>query len=236
VNLRKIFGRRDADTSTLNPYLNGRRSWNNHVGGIIQQGFLGTLFGVLGMMIALAAVGGLIHIGSKSKFIPLVFERDSTGNSISLTRADRMQAAKVEDYRAAAADFINNVRLVTPDVALQRKAVFKSYAFLVPSDAAFVKANEYLNGTKESSPFARAATETVSVEIKSVLQQSPESWQVDWEETVRSRDGAPKSKPYTMRALVTMYQGETTPDTTEDQLLLNTHLIFVRDYNWSKLK
>nr|WP_255466119.1 VirB8/TrbF family protein [Legionella sp. PC1000] len=46
--------------------------------------------------------------------------------------------------------------------------------------------------------------------MRSVLQQSKESWQVDWLETVRSRDGSQKTKPTLMRAIVSIYQNEPT--------------------------
>ena len=37
----------------------------------------------------------------------------------------------------------------------------------------------------ESSPFKRAENETVSIEIASVIPQTPDTWQVDWIETTR---------------------------------------------------
>lgn len=81
----------------------------------------------------------------------------------------------------------------------------------------------------------------VSVEIKSVIKQSPdsqqqatESWQVDWVETVRNRDGTQKQPPTAMRALVTLYQGETTKDTDAETLTLNPHMLMVKDFNWAK--
>ncbi|MGG2299907.1 VirB8/TrbF family protein, partial [Aeromonas veronii] len=86
--------------------------------------------------------------------------------------------------------------LVTPDATLQRKAIFQTYAFLAAKDPATVKVQEFLTVPKEAHPMERAKTEMVSVEIKSVIKQSPdsqqqatESWQVDWVETVRNRDG-----------------------------------------------
>ena len=36
----------------------------------------------------------------------------------------------------------------------------------------------------------------VSIDIRSVLQESDETWQVDWIETVRNRDGSLKEKPH----------------------------------------
>ncbi|WP_017161249.1 conjugal transfer protein TrbF [Xanthomonas phaseoli] len=234
VNLKDLFGKKKTpDTNTANPYVNARRSWNSHVGQVMEHGQVGIFVGLLGMLIGLAAVGGITYIGSQSKFIPLVFQQDGSGNTVSMTRADRIPDAKVDDYRTAVADFISNARLVTPDAELQRKAVLKTYGYLAPSDPATIKANEYLNGTKEANPFNRAANETVSVDVKSVLQQSQDTWQIDWQETVRARDGSPKGAPYMMRALVTIYQNKDA-EVKSGQMFLNPHFIFVKDYNWSK--
>jgi type IV secretory pathway TrbF-like protein len=49
--------------------------------------------------------------------------------------------------------------------------------------------NEWLNGTPDSSPFKRAAKEMVSTEIKTVIPQTPDTWQVEWMETTRDRQG-----------------------------------------------
>ncbi|KXB09744.1 conjugal transfer protein TrbF (plasmid) [Xylella fastidiosa] len=234
VNLRNPFGKKETpDTNTVNPYLNARRSWNSHVGQIMHHSQVGIFVGLLGMLIGLAAVGGMTYIGSQSKFIPLVFQQDGSGNTISMTRPDRIPEALVDDYRTAVSDFITNIRLVTPDAELQNKAVLKTYGYLVPNDPATLKANEYLNATKETNPFTRAANEMVSVDVKSVLQQSKDTWQIDWQETVRGRDGSLKGAPYMMRALVTIYQNKDT-EVEPEKMFINPHFIFVKDYNWSK--
>ena len=151
-----------------------------------------------------------------------------------MTRADRVPDAKLDDYRIAASRFIENIRMVTVDSDLQRKAILETYAFLSTNDPALAKANEYLNGTKEANPFHRAISEMVSVEIQAVLKQSSESWQVDWIETSRNRDGSLKAKPVLMRAIVTLYQNQPSHETTTIDALRNPHFIFVRDVNWSK--
>jgi type IV secretory pathway TrbF-like protein len=221
-------------TKSENPFLNARRSWNGHVAGIMSAVQIWQVVGLISLLICLAAVGGVIHIGSQSKFIPLVFQQDADGNTISVTRADRVQDAKIDDYRTAVANFITNIRMVTPDIELQRKAVLQTYAYLASSDPATSKANDYLNGSPEDNPFTRAVNETVGVDIRSVLQQSKDTWQIDWVETIRSRDGSLKENPYVMRALVTVYQNQPTSETTNIEALRNPHFIFVKDFNWSK--
>ncbi|MES2538241.1 MAG: conjugal transfer protein TrbF [Pseudomonadota bacterium] len=219
---------------TDNPYLNARRSWNDHVGAVASSRQTWQMVGILSLLIALAGVGGMIHIGSQSKFVPYVVQVDKLGQAVAVAPAQRAAAADQRVVHASVASFISDARVVTPDVALQRKAVFRLYSMLSPNDPATAKTNEWLNGTEDSSPFKRAANETVSTEILSVMPQTPETWQVDWTETVRDRQGIAKNPPFRMRALVTVYSVPATSDTTEEQVRNNPLGIYIRDFSWSK--
>lgn len=217
-----------------NPYLAARRSWNDHVGAVVSSRQTWQVIGILSLLIVLAAVGGLIHLASQSKFVPYVVEVDKLGQAVAVAPAQRAAAVDQRVVHASVAAFVSDVRLVTPDVALQRKAVFRLYSMLSASDPATAKANEWLNGSEDSSPFKRAAKETVSTEVLSVIPQTPDTWQVDWMETARDRQGLVKGQPTRMRALVTVYTVPTTPNTTEEQMRNNPLGIYVRDFSWSK--
>lgn len=225
-------GRRQHESE--NPYLSARRTWNDLYAASAANRQMWQLMGVLAMLITLAGVGGVIYIGSQSKFVPYVVQVDKLGQAVAVAPAQRAAPADRAVVRAAVAAWISDVRLVTPDVALQRKAVFRVYAHLAPNDPATAKTNEWLNGTEKSSPFKRAENELVSTEIETVLQQSPDSWQVDWIETTRDRQGVLKGKPQRWRALVTVYTVAPTPETTEQEMNNNPLRIFVRDYSWAK--
>jgi type IV secretion system protein VirB5 len=72
------------------------------------------------------------------------------------------------------------------------------------------------------------------LEIVSVLPQTPDTWQVDWMETVRDRQGVAKGLPHRMRALVTVFVVHATARTSEEEIRNNPLGIHVRDYSWSK--
>jgi type IV secretory pathway TrbF-like protein len=225
-------GRRHGENE--NPYLAARRTWNDQSAANIASRQMFQLFGVLALLVALAGVGGAVYIGSQSKFIPYVVEVDRLGQRQAVGPADRAAPVDQRIVHAAVADWVGSMRLVTPDIALQRKAVFKVYSMLAPNDPATAKTNEWLNGTADSSPFKRAAQETVSIEIASVIPQTPETWQVDWVEIVRDRQGVRKGTPQRWRALVTVYTMATTPETTDDDMRNNPLGVHVRDFSWSK--
>jgi type IV secretion system protein VirB5 len=218
---------------TNNHYLNAKRAWNTHTAGLMKSLQIWQLVGLSSLLVALAAVGGLIAIGSQSKFIPLVFQQDYSGNTLSITRADKVGQASIDDYRTTAAHFIESLRMVSADSELQKKAVFQVYAYLNQNDAALTKVQEFYSDKQQSNPFERAAHELVSIEIRSVLKETEDTWQVDWIETIRNRDGTIKQKPALMKAIVTMYQENEVNYIGSDLILKNPHLIYIRDFNWS---
>lgn len=225
-------GRRQGESE--NPYLAARRTWNDQSAANVASRQMFQLLGVLALLVALAGVGGMVYIGSQSRFVPYVVEVDRLGQRQAVGRADRAAPVDQRVLHASVADWVGSMRLVTPDIALQRKAVFKVYAMLAPNDPATAKANEWLNGTEESNPFKRAARETVSIEIASVIPQTPDTWQVDWVETIRDRQGVKKGEAQRWRALVTVYVVPATPETTEEDLRNNPLGVHVRDFSWSK--
>ena len=225
-------GRRQGENE--NPYLSARRTWNDHMRGVQASRTMWQLLALLCLLIALAAVGGVIAIGSQSKFIPYVVQVNKLGEAVAVTRADIAGETDPRVVHASLASFINDLRMVTPDVALQRKAIFRAYAMLSNNDPATAKANQWFNGSEASSPFKRAETQTVNVEIISVIPQSPETWQVDWLEKVYDRQGHLTEPPFKMRALLRMYNKPTTQSTTEEQIRNNPLGIYIQDFSWSK--
>jgi len=225
-------GRRVGENE--NPYLNARRTWNDHMGSVAASRNMWQILAILGFMIVLAAVGGIIHIGGQSKFVPYVVQVDKLGEAVAVTRADIATVADARVIHASVAAFITDLRMVTPDIALQRRAIFRAYAMLSPNDPATAKTNEWLNGTENSNPFKRAATETVSIEIISVIPQTPETWQVDWKESTYDRQGRLIAPPFEMRALLTIYSVGSTVNTREEQIRNNPLGIYINDFSWSK--
>jgi type IV secretion system protein VirB5 len=142
----KLRGRRAAESAPVdpNPYLNARRQWNEHVGGIAASRRLWQTMAILSMLIVLAAVGGIIAIGSQSKFIPYVVRVDSLGDAIATQRADVASPVDARVVQAQVGSFIQSARMVTADVELQKQAIFRVYGMLAPNDPALAKMTDYL--------------------------------------------------------------------------------------------
>ena len=217
-----------------NPYLDERRAWNSHADRAYAAQHTWQLLGVAGLLIGLAGVGGMAYVGSKSKFVPYVIEVNKLGEAMSVGPAQVAGPADPRVVRASLASFIASARLVTPDVTLQREAIFRVYAMLHTKDAAAQQMNEWYNG-KGATPFDRASKVTVTTDINSVLPMSGNSWQVDWQETTRDRTGALVGQPVHMRAMLTVYLEP--PATTGDEAAIqrNPLGIYVNTYTWQEV-
>jgi len=219
---------------TPHPYLNARRSWNSHVGSLIASRTLWQAVALISLLIAFAAVGGVVYIGSQSKFVPYVVEVNKLGEAMAVAPASQADKVDQRIVRAATAEFIVNARTVTPDIAMQRRAIFKIYALMKSGSAATRKMTAFLNGSADTNPFKRAEKQTVNVEVVSAIPQTSSTWQVDWVETQRTRKGEIMGKPYRMRALLNVGSNTMPPDITDDQIRLNPMGIYISDYSWSK--
>lgn len=222
-----------ADVSE-NPYLNARKRWNEHTQGLMNSLRLWQAVALLNLMIALAGIGGVIHLASQSKFVPYVIEVDKLGQTMAVAPAQKAAPVDQRVVHASLAAFMINARLVTPDIALQRKAIFAVYAMMNADDPAASKMTAWLNGNEASNPFHRAAKETVETEIVSVIPQSPDTWQIEWNEKIFDRQGVPIGQPYRMRALATVAIMPPTDATSEDKIRQNPLGVFVKDFSWSK--
>jgi type IV secretion system protein TrbF len=227
-------GNGQADESP-NPYLDARRQWNSQLDRAFSSGHVRDLISVACLLIALAAVAGIIYFGSQTKFVPYVIEVDKLGEAVAVGPAQLAGPADARVVRASLASFIASARLVTPDQDVQRRAVFAVFAMLKTKDPATVKINEYLNGPPETSPFIRASKITVNTDISSVLPISASSWQVDWQETTRDRDGGLVGKPVHMRAVLEIYIIPPSTNARESDIQRNPLGIFVHDYNWQEV-
>ena len=220
---------------SANPYLDARRQWNSQVDRAFASLHAWQIIGIAGLLIGLGGVAGITYVGSKSKYVPYVIEVDKLGEAVAVGPAQLAAPADPRVVRASLASFVSSARLVTPDVALQREAVFRVYGMLETKDPATARMNEWYNGTKDSSPFVRAGKITVNTDIGSVLPISSTSWQVDWEETTRDRDGGLIGKPVHMRAVLTVYILPPSTHARESDIQRNPLGIYIHDFNWEEV-
>ncbi|MBR4607713.1 MAG: conjugal transfer protein TrbF [Lachnospiraceae bacterium] len=212
------------------PWATARMEWNAHEGSIISSRRMWQLISFFMGFITLVAICGIVFIGSQSKYIPYIVAVDKLGNAIAVKRADLASPVDKRIVMATLASFIHDLRFVSPDFTVQKRAVFNVYAYLSPTNPATIKIDEFYKN-EATNPFERSDTETVNVIITSVVQQSQETWQIYWTEEVRDRKG-PKKSVQKYRANATIYIAPATTTRTDEDIQKNPLGIFIRDIFW----
>ncbi len=217
-----------------NPYLDARRVWNSQIDRAFGNQHVWQLTALASLLVALGAVSGVVYIGSQAKFVPYVIEVDKLGDAVAVGPAQLAGRADPRVVRASLAAFISSARLVTPDLDLQRKAIFTAFGMLHSKDPATQKMTEYLGDESATSPFKRATKETVNCDGFTVLPITDNAWQVEWQETTRDRDGGLAGKPISMRATIEIYIDPPATDARQTDIQRNPIGIWVRDFSWQQ--
>ena len=151
----------------------------------------------------------MVWLTARSHVVPFVVLIDSLG-------------------RAVIQDWIENVRLVTTDGIAQRRAIDRVYAHIASGTSAQAFISEFY---RNDPPFKRAQTDTVSVEVKSVLPTSDRTFEVDWIETARDLYGNVKSSDHWKGSFTIALNSPT----EERQARVNPLGVYVTAASWAKV-
>jgi type IV secretion system protein VirB5 len=220
---------RDAETGlkALNPYLNARREWNERYGDYIAQARNWRTAAILALGTALLSSGGLVYVASQSQIVPYVVRVDKLGSALAVDRADEAARPDKPLIVAQLARWIADIRSIYADAGAQRAILKEGYAMINQRGEAYPAINEHM---RARDPFERAKTETVSVEVESILPLSESTWRIEWREETRARDG---SKPISQHWQATLSIA-INPPSDEATLRVNPLGIYINSFNWAQ--
>lgn len=216
------------------PYLDARKTLASLAGVNVSSRYMWQMVAIVALLVAIAAVAGNVYQSMRSTMVPYVIQVDKLGATAAVGAATYAGDSDPMVIQAFLAAWVANARMVTPDTSLQRQAIYKVYALLGPNDTATKKMNAFYGRDGEGDPFSRAGKEAVEVQIETALPLTKESWQVDWVETTRDRQGARRTSTSRMRATLQVYQMPRDRRTTEEQMRLNPLGIYIKDFTWAK--
>jgi type IV secretion system protein VirB5 len=211
-----------------NPYLAARREWDERYGDLITRARNWRSLAVICVFVALVATGGVVWLAAHSRVVPFVVLLDSLGRPMASGIAAQSSVSDDRLRRAVIEDWIENLRSVTTDGVAQRRAIDRVYAHVANGTNAQAFISEFY---RSDPPFKRAQTETVSIEVKSVLPTSDRSFEVDWIETTRDLYGSVKSTDHWKGS----FSAATNVPTEERQARMNPLGLYVTAANWAKV-
>jgi type IV secretion system protein VirB5 len=211
-----------------NPYIAARREWDERYGSLITRAENWRAAAFLAGAMALVESLLLAVLSMRSPVKTMIVAVDSIGRVVAAEPASA--TLKVDDRlkRAALFGWVEDWRMVTSDPLTQRRSIDRVYAMLASGSRAQIIVTDFY---RNHVPFARARTETVSVEVHSIVPTSPESYQIDWTETARDRAGE-VARTQSWKAVLTIGLN---PPTDEKLARVNPLGIYVIDASWSEV-
>lgn len=168
------FGREPAPET---PYHRAQQAWDDRIGSARSQAHSWRLMAFGATALLSVSVVDNLRLRFGTHIVPYVVEVDKLG-------AARAVAPLTSDYRPTdpqiawhLARFIENVRGRPADPIVLRQNLNAAYDFTTEQGAAAL--NDYAH---QADPFANIADQQVSVDVKSVVRASPDSFRVAWEE------------------------------------------------------
>ena len=211
-----------------NPYLAARREWDERYGDLIIRAKNWRFMAMLSGFVALLSVGGVIHLSARSKVVPFVVALDSMGRTVAAAPAEETITADERLKKAALFRWVDDLRLVTGDVIAQRKAIDRVYAHLAMGTQAHAFIQNYY---RADPPQKRSQTQTVSIEVKSVLANSERTYEVEWMETTRDLNGGTLSSDHWKGSFTIALNAPT----DERMMRVNPLGIYVTNAAWTKV-
>jgi len=225
---RKHCEQAEPPSSEHNPYLAARREWDERYGDFITRARNWRTLALICALAALVSTSGMVWQSARSRVVPFVVLMDNLGRPLASGTSDQVGTNDDRLKRAALFNWIDNVRTVTPDPVAQRKAIDRVYGFIASGSEAQTFVSDFY---RSDSPFKRAETHSVSVEVNSVLPTSDRTFEVDWVETVRDLYGAVKSADHWKASLTVAVN----PPNDESQIRMNPLGLYVTNANWAKV-
>lgn len=210
-----------------NVYLDTRREWNERYGSYIAQARNWRLVAIGSLCVSAIACGGLAYVAGQSKITPYIVEVNGLGDAVPVAIADRAARPDARIIRAQLASWATNCRSVYFDANAERQAINNCYAMINRRGPGFQTVADY---HRANEPFTRAQSESVTVQVETVLPLTEDSWRVEWREEVRGRDGNVSSRT-NWQAVVAV---QVIPPTDERQVLVNPMGVFVNSVSWSQ--
>ena len=211
-----------------NPYLSARKEWDERYGEFIIRARNWRTVAMICALAALLATGGMISLSARSHVIPFVVLIDSLGRPVASGLTEQTSVGDDRLRRAVIQDWVENVRMVTTDGIAQRKSIDRVYSHIATGTSAQAFISEFY---RNDPPFKRAQTDTVSVEVKSVLPTSDRSFEVDWIETSRDLYGNVKSTDHWKGSFTIAVNAPT----DERQARVNPLGVYVTAASWTKV-
>lgn len=176
----KRSSNRYGDTPVpVTPYQKAAQAWDERIGTARVQAANWRLMAFGCLILAMGLAGGNVWQAGQARITPYVVEVDRFGAAQAVGPAEQRYEPTDAQIAYHLARFIRNVRGLSIDPIVVRKAWLDAYDYATDRGAQMLNAYAL-----SSDPFKAVGERTVSVEVTSVLRASADSFQIKWTEEI----------------------------------------------------
>ncbi|MGH7933294.1 MAG: VirB8/TrbF family protein [Candidatus Binataceae bacterium] len=216
-----------------NLYVEARREWDERYADLVlgKRNWQIAAGGLLALSLILAS--GIVWLTTRSRYIPYVVEVDKLGYALTVPQPLTPTSvpdvtARMQRYEVAA--FIRNARAVSSDPQVNQQMLNSLLAHAHGAADRFLDAY-YHSDNFAHNPFKIAEKQTISIQIDSILQLSPQSYQVRWTEVQRDLNGVALGSPAHWEAVL---QTRIVPPNSDNAILSNPLGFYVTQISWTE--
>ncbi|MCR6502096.1 conjugal transfer protein TrbF [Shinella sp. CPCC 101442] len=215
-----------ANRAPESPYLAARQEWTERYGSYVQAARAWRIVGIIGLTMAVIGFSYAMYLSTQVTLVPYIVEVDKLGSSVAVGFPQQIEYADARVVRATLGNFITSLKSITPDAVVQKQYIDRTYALLRASDPSTQKINAWFRG---NSPFERAKTSTVAIEVNNIVALSNQTYQIDWTEYERDRKGK-EIGTRRFRGIATV---ALSAPQDEAIIRLNPIGLYVQDFDWT---
>lgn len=208
----------------VTPYQRAGQLWDERIGSARVQARNWRLMAFGCFCLTCCLSGGLVWQSMQSRVVPYVVEVDRLGEARAVTPAEAKFEPTDPQIAWHLSRFITDVRSVSLDPVLMRRAWLEAYDFATKRGSRFL--GDY---ARAADPFKQIGEKTVSVQVTSVVRASPTSFQVKWSETAYERGALAGTSRWT--AILAIVRN---PPANAEVLRKNPLGIYVDAIDWSR--
>lgn len=209
-----------ADT----PYRRAGQVWDGRIGSAVAAAHNWRLMAFGLLILELATLGFYVYERQNTHIATYVVPVDAYGRPGQVELAGKAYSPTQAEAGYFIADWLRLVRSKSTDPIVLRQNWTRAYNFVSPEAGAQLSAY-----ARDNDPFARVGQQAVNVEVSSVLQRSPATYQVAWRETVYDQGVAPVTTNWTGLFTTTIR-----PPKTQANLQANPLGLLITSFQWSK--
>jgi type IV secretion system protein VirB5 len=211
------------------PYLAARLEWDDRHGDAHARAQKSERIALICAGVALVLAAALAVMALRPPKM-IVIAVNSKGLYLGSGESDKPVLVTADMKRSALSEWVTNLRSVTSDGISQRWAIEKVYSMISSGSSAQAVVSDFYRG---EPPQTRAQSQTVHVEVNTVLPISEKTYEVEWLEITRDLQGKVLLEQRWKGAFTFVVSSG--PRNDERSSRLNPMGLYITQASWSKV-